>query len=155
TLASVERALAPYGIALAVAGALALLGLRPGRLRKLAALIVVSVPIGFVVDLWAWQRFAVTHLEPSAALHLISNPIDARLVGHYAVARFRVHAAFAAGFWLALVAAADALGFLFAERRRRPPRGAVAARGERPVEARLAALASLFAFVPHAPASQL
>src|SRR5262249_56065485 len=106
TLATVERALAPYGIALAVAGALALLGLRPGRLRKFAALIVVSVPIGFVVDLWAWQRFAVTHLEPSAALHLISNRIDARLVGDYAVAQFQVHAAFAAGFWLPLVAAA-------------------------------------------------
>src|SRR5262249_58600551 len=132
TLASVERALAPYGIALAVAGALALLGLRPGRLRKLAALIVVSVPIGFVVDLWFWQRFAGTHLDPSAALHLISNRIDARLVGDYSVAQFQVHAAFSAGFWLARVAASYPRCFLFPEHRRPPPRRLVPRRRPRP-----------------------
>ena len=52
SLAHVERMLAPYGIALAVACALALAFARGGRLRTLAALAVAAVPLGFVADLW-------------------------------------------------------------------------------------------------------
>lgn len=152
SLATVERALAPYGIALAVACALALTLLRPGRTRTLAALVVASVPLGFVADLWMWQRFAITHLEPTAALHLISNRIKARLVGDYTVAQFKVHAEFAAGYWLALVAGVDALAFLFAERRRGGrAAGLVAPRERRPVETPAATAAALLLLLPAAP----
>jgi nitrous oxidase accessory protein len=146
-LASVERDIAPYGIALAVLCALALGILKGGRLRTVAALAVAAVPLGFVADLWFWQRYAVTHLEPTAALHLISNRIQAELVGDYTVAQFKVHAEFAAGFWLALVAAANALAFLFTERRR-APRPVAPVRSPRTVATPVASLASLLLFAP-------
>jgi hypothetical protein len=154
SLARVERALAPYGIALAIACALALALLRPGRTRMLAALVVAAVPLGFVADLWAWQRFAVGHLDPTAALHLISDRVDARLVGDYSVAQFKVHAEFAAGFWLALVAGVDALGFLVAERRR-APRAAAPVQKLRPVEAPVSSFASLLLLMPLPTGAQL
>lgn len=146
-LARFERTVAPYGIGLVVLGALALLFLKGGRLRTVAALAVAAVPLGFVADLWFWQRYAVTHLEPTAALHLISNRIQAELVGDYTVAQFKVHAEFAAGFWLAIVAAADALAFLFTERRR-AQRPVAPVRSPRPVETPVASLASLLLFAP-------
>jgi nitrous oxidase accessory protein len=154
SLAHVERMFAPYGMALAVACALALAFARGGRLRNLAALAVVAVPLGFVADLWFWQWYAVSHLEPTAALHLISNRIQARLVGDYSVAQFKVHAEFAAGFWLALVAAVDALGFLVAERRR-APRAAAPAPKPRPVGAPVSSFASLLLLLPLSNGTQL
>jgi len=150
SMAQVERALAPYGMALAVACALALLLLKGGWLRTIAALAVMAVPLGFVADLWFWQCFAITYLELTAVLHLISDRIQARLIGDYSVAQFKVHAEFAAGFWLALVAAANALGFLSAERRP-APRAAAPVQKSRPVETPVAALASLLLFVQPAP----
>jgi nitrous oxide reductase family maturation protein NosD len=154
SLAEVERALAPYGVALAVLCALALPLLKSQRLRTLAALMVAAVPVGFVADLWFWQTWAVRHLEPTAALHLISNRIQAELVGDYDVAQFKVHAVFAAGFWLALVAAANALAFAFAER----PRGerpVAPVRSPKPVERPVSSLASLLFFLPFAPGDRL
>jgi len=44
------------------------------------------VPAGFVVDLWAWQRYAITHLDPHASLNMIADRVDARVLGSYAVA---------------------------------------------------------------------
>ena len=154
SLAQVERALAPYGIALAVACALALALLRPGRARTIAALVVASVPLGFVADLWFWQWYAVNHLEPTAALHLIADRIQARLIGDYSVAQFKVHAEFAAGFWLALVAGVDALGFLVAERRR-APRTAAPVQKPRPVAAPVSSFASLLLLMPLSTGAQL
>src|SRR5262249_38308068 len=91
---------------------------RPGRLRTGLALAVVAVPLGFMADLWFWQRYAVTHLDPHAALSMIADRIRSQLWGHYSVAQFTVDAAFQSGFWLVVVAAAHALGFLVVEPRR-------------------------------------
>jgi nitrous oxidase accessory protein len=116
TLARTERALAPYALGLTVLCALALPFLRRGRLRLVLALAVAAVPLGFALNLWYWQRYAVTNLDPNAALNMIADRIRAQVWGEYAVAQFRVHAMFQAGFWLAVVAGANALGFLYAER---------------------------------------
>ena len=90
--------------------------LRPGRVRAVAAAAVVAVPIGFLFDLWAWQQYATSHLDPHAALNLIANRVQARLIGEYKVAQFSVRAVLQSGFWLSVVAAANAIGFLVAER---------------------------------------
>jgi nitrous oxide reductase family maturation protein NosD len=117
-MARPERALAPFAIVLTILCALALPILPPGRLRLGLAAVVVAVPVGFVLDLYFWQRYAVTNLDPHAPLNLIANRIQTQLWGHYSVAQFAVDASFQSGFWLVVVAAANALGFLWAERRR-------------------------------------
>ncbi len=137
--APVERAAAPFAVALTMLAAFSLPFLPRGRTRLAAALAVAAVPAGFFLDLWFWQRFAVSHLDPHAPLNLIADRVDARVVGGYAVAQFRVAAEFQAGFWLTLAAAANAVAFLVAERgpagnppsapsiRRNLPLGALAA----------------------------
>lgn len=115
TFAPLERKLAPFAVGLVALAALSLPLLRSRRQRLFAAAVVVAVPFGFIADLWAWQRYAVTHLEPTAALSMIANRIDARVYGHYSVAQFHVDASFASGFWLVLVAVANAIGFVVTE----------------------------------------
>ena len=144
TFAPVERAAAPYGVALVVALALALPWLPPGWLRRLAAASVVAVPVFFVADLWAWQRFAVTHLDPTASLSMIADRVDARVVGSYAVAQFKVKASFQTGFWLVAVAALNALAFLVAERPRKV-RSQQRTRGVAAVAAAIVVIAGLAA----------
>lgn len=117
TFAPIERRAAPFAMAVVFLAALSLPFLRPGRARSVIAATVMAVPIGFLVDLWAWQRFAVTHLDSHAALNMIANRVQARLLGEYKVAQFSVRAELQSGFWLAVVAAANAIGFLVAERR--------------------------------------
>jgi nitrous oxidase accessory protein len=119
SLAQPERALAPYAMSVTILCALALPFLRPGRPRLLLALAVAAVPLGFALDLWYWQRHAVTNLDPNAALNMIADRIRSQVWGKYSVAQFQVHAMFQSGFWLAVVAAANALGFLYAESDRR------------------------------------
>jgi nitrous oxidase accessory protein len=121
TLAQPERALAPYVMPLTILCALALPFLRRGKLRLALTLVVAAVPLGFALDLWYWQRYAVTNLDPNAALNMIADRIRSQVWGKYSVAQFQVHAMFQSGFWLALVAGANALGFLYAERRRSSP----------------------------------
>lgn len=111
SLARVERALAPFAMAAAVAAALALPALKE-RAANLSAAVVMLVPVGFVADLWAWQRYTVSHLDPRAALNLIADRVDAQLVGEYSVAQFHVLATFQTGFWFTLVAAAHVAAFL-------------------------------------------
>jgi nitrous oxidase accessory protein len=115
TFAPIERMLAPYAVLAVALAALALPFVRSRRLRLALAVPVVAVPMGFVLDLWAWQQYAVTHLDPTAALNMIANRVQARVLGEYAVAQFHVNAYFQAGFWLVVVAAANVLGFLVAE----------------------------------------
>jgi nitrous oxidase accessory protein len=115
TFAPVERAVAPYAVALVALGVLALPFVRSRRLRLWLAAPAVAVPIGFIADMWGWQQFAVTHLDPTAALNMIANRVQARVYGEYSVAQFHVNAYFQAGFWLVVVAAANVLGFLAAE----------------------------------------
>ena len=115
SFAPFERSAALYGVGIAVLFALSLPFWRWRWARALAALGVVAVPIGFMLDLWAWQRFAVTHLDPHAPLNMIANRVDSRLFGDYAIAQFKVHATFQTGFWLVVVAAALALAFVVGE----------------------------------------
>jgi hypothetical protein len=117
TFALLERAAAPFAIGLTVLAAAALPFLAPGKLRTILGIVVIAVPLGFCADLWFWQQHAVSDVDPHAPLNLIANRVQAQLVGAYSVAQFRVEAHFAAGFWHAVVAAANALGFLIAERR--------------------------------------
>jgi nitrous oxidase accessory protein len=126
--APVERAAAPFAVVLTALAALSLPFLPRGRARLLAALAVAAVPAGFFLDLWFWQRFAVTHLDPHAPLNLIADRVDARVVGGYSVAQFRVCAEFQAGFWLTLAASANVIGFLAVERGPRGFRGGTGSR---------------------------
>ncbi|MCP3918368.1 MAG: nitrous oxide reductase family maturation protein NosD [bacterium] len=124
SMAKLERAGAPFAVGFVVLCALALPFLQPGWRRGLAAGLVIAVPFGFVADLWFWQQYAVKHLDPTASLNMIADRVQTRLVGKYSVAQFKVHATFQAGFWLVVVAAANALGFLFCERSRECRAGA-------------------------------
>jgi nitrous oxidase accessory protein len=155
SFALLERALAPYAIGLTALAAFALPLLRPSRWRTLLAAAVIAVPVGFAADLWAWQHHAVSDIDPHAPLNLIANRVQARLIGAYSVAQFKVEAHFAAGFWHAVVAAMNALGFIVAEGRRRakpalaPAPASVAPARAAAAGAALVAIACAFA----APAS--
>ncbi len=114
-LAPLERLLAPYGIVVVALLALSLPFLRKRWMRVAAAAAVVAVPVVFALDLWAWQQYTVTHLDPHAALNMIANRVQARLLGDYSVAQFKVRAKFETGFWFTAIAALNALGFVAAE----------------------------------------
>ena len=130
TFAPFERRTAPFALGGVALLALTLPFIRWRTARTAVALVVVFVPIGFALDLWAWQRFAVTHLDPHAPLSMIANRIQSQLIGDYSIAQFKVHATFQAGFWLVVVAALNALGFLVAEwRRTRAPSTVRSAKG--------------------------
>ena len=128
TFAPVERRAAPIAMVVGILAALMLPLLRPGRLRLGVAAAVMVVPVAFLFDLWLWQRYATTHLDPHAALNLIANRVQARVLGEYKVAQFSVRATLQSGFWLSVVAAANALGFLVSERRAKKPSDAPVAR---------------------------
>ena len=148
-LATLERALAPYAVVLAILCALSLAVQRPGKLRTLSAAVVIFVPIGFVADLWFWQEYAITHLDPTASLNMIADRVQARLLGEYSVAQFKVHATFQAGFWLVVVAAANAAGFLFSERGgKRDSGGALAAPSKRGAGSRVSGAAMALVILP-------
>ena len=128
TFAPVERRAAPIAMLVGILAALALPFLRPGRVRAIVACAVMVVPAAFLFDLWLWQRYATTHLDPHAALNLIANRVQARVLGEYKVAQFSVRATLQSGFWLSVVAAANALGFLLSERRAAQPKHAPTSR---------------------------
>ncbi len=129
TLGQLERAAAPFLVAAAALAALAAPFQRRRWLRGILAGVVIVVPLGFVADLWYWQRYAVNNLDPHAALSMIGDRVQSRLVGHYSVAQFHVDASFQTGFFLVVVAALNLVGFLLAdffERRRRAAAGLAA-----------------------------
>ena len=127
--APVERRLSPYAVAL-------------------VALVAVSAAVrdarGASASRSCWSRAARL---PRRSLGLAAlrrdpprqdggaqhdrEPREARVFGSYAVAQFKVEAYFQAGFWLVLVAAANVIGFLVAERlpRAMRVRGAALAAG--------------------------
>jgi len=119
SLAPFERKAAPFAVVLVALAALALPFLPRGWPRRIAVITVVAAPLGFLADMYFWQRYSVTHLDPKASLNMLQNRVQARLLGDYAVAQFKVHASLGTGFWLVVVAAMNALGFLVAERRER------------------------------------
>ncbi len=105
TFAPIERAVAPFAIALTALIALALPFLRPGWPRRFAMAAVIAVPFGFALDLFVWQQYAVTHLDPNAALNMISNRVQARIIGEYRVAHAATRRPFPAWIWIGIVAA--------------------------------------------------
>jgi nitrous oxidase accessory protein len=119
SFAPLERSLAPFAMVLVALAALAMPFLR-GKKRVMAGVLVAAVPFGFLLDLAFWQKFACTHLDPTASMNMIANRVDSRLLGHYSIAQFHVDATLQSGFWLAAIAAANAVAFLLTERRVEP-----------------------------------
>lgn len=119
TFAQIERKVGPYLLVLAGLVALSLPFLPKRWMRITAIAAVVSVPILFAVDLYAWQKYAAKNLDPTAALSLIQDRIQTKLVGKYSVAQFNVKATFQEGFWLSVIAGLNVLGFSFVEKGRR------------------------------------
>ncbi|MCC6273929.1 MAG: nitrous oxide reductase family maturation protein NosD [Deltaproteobacteria bacterium] len=112
---------------LAAAAAAAALPLLPrGLPRYVAVGVIVLVPIGFVLDLAYWQRYSITHMDPTVALNLIQDRIQTRIVGFYNIAQFKVWATFQEGFWFAVLAAMNALAFLWVEGKKSSVVGAAA-----------------------------
>jgi hypothetical protein len=117
--AKLERQLGPYLLFVAGLVAFAIPFLPRRWMRNAAIVAIVLVPVLFAVDLWAWQKYAAKNLDPTAALSLIQDRIQTRLVGKYSVAQFNVKATFQEGFWLSVIAGLNVLGFVFVERSRR------------------------------------
>lgn len=116
TFAELERKLGPYLLVLAGLVAIALPFLPRRWMRICAIVAVVLVPILFAVDLYAWQKYAAKNLDPTAALNLIQDRIQTKLVGKYSVAQFNVKATFQEGFWLSVIAGLNVIGFAFVEK---------------------------------------
>ncbi|MCI0416327.1 hypothetical protein L0222_26430 [bacterium] len=119
TFAKVERKLAPYGLLLAALVAFSLPFLPRKWMRQMGIVAIVLVPILFAIDLYAWQKYAAKNLDPNAALSLIQDRIQTKLVGKYSVAQFNVKATFQEGFWFSVIAGLNVLGSLFIEKERR------------------------------------
>jgi nitrous oxidase accessory protein len=113
-LARLERMLAPFGLAAAVAGVLVAPWLKPRVLRLLAVAPVLVMPIVMPIDLGMWMKRAVNQRDPKAALSLTVTSIEPKLLGAYEVGQFKVATELGAGFYLDLMAAALALGLVFA-----------------------------------------
>jgi len=113
-LARLERTLAPFGLAAAVAGVLVAPWLRQRWLRLLAVAPVLVMPIVLPIDLKLWMSRAVNQRDPEAALNLTVTNITPKLFGSYEVGQFKVATDLGAGFYIDLMAAALSLGLVFA-----------------------------------------
>ncbi|MEW6271820.1 MAG: nitrous oxide reductase family maturation protein NosD [Thermodesulfobacteriota bacterium] len=113
-LARLERILAPFGLAAAVAGVLVAPWLKPRWLRLLAVAPVLVMPIVMPIDLGLWMKRAVNQRDPGAALSMTVKNIEPKLLGAYEVGQFKVATELGAGFYLDVMAAALALGLVFA-----------------------------------------
>lgn len=80
------------------------------RAGALLAVPAITLPAGFVTDLAGWLRYAGHHLDPHAALSGAVMPWTPALFGAGGVGQFRTESVFEAGFYLALLAAALAIG---------------------------------------------
>ena len=119
TFARIERVLGPYMLGLAALVTFSIPFLPRRWMRLAAVLAIVLVPLLFAIDLYAWQKYAAKNLDPTAALSMIQDRIQTKLVGKYSVAQFNVKATFQEGFWLSAIAALNVLGFLYVEKERR------------------------------------
>ena len=118
TFAAIERALGPYALGLAALIAFSIPFLPRRWMRLVAVAAIFAVPLLFAADLYAWQKYAAKNLDPNAALSMIQDRIQTKLVGKYSVAQFNVKATFQEGFWLSVIAGFNVLGFLFVEKGR-------------------------------------
>lgn len=113
-LAHVERALAPFGLALAIAGLTVAPFVRRRRLRLLAVLPALVMPELFLLDLNYWMQKSVNDRDPTASLSRTVPDVDPKLAGRYDVGQFKVEAILAGGFFNATIAGILALGLVFA-----------------------------------------
>jgi copper chaperone NosL len=118
TFAEIERTLGPYALALAALIAFSIPFLPRQWMRIAAVVAIVAIPGLFAIDLYAWQKYAAKNLDPTAALSMIQDRIQTKLVGKYSVAQFNVKATFQEGFWLSVIAGLNVLGFLYVEKGR-------------------------------------
>ena len=136
-----ERRLAPFGLAAAMLGMLAIPWLRRPWQRLLAVLPAVALPVLFLADLdWTMAR-AANDRDPDAALNLVLGHVDTRLFGEYVLAQFKVTARPGLGLFLACIAALLGLGLAFAVPLQWRRRKALAASLAAPVAAALCLLA--------------
>lgn len=102
--ATLERAIAPYGVvALAAAAALAAAVRR--RWTALLALPIVLFPAIFLADLAYWLWYFGHHLDPTAALSSAIKPFTPPVLGTGRIGQFAAIARFGAGLYLAFAAA--------------------------------------------------
>ena len=114
SFASIERMLAPLGMAGVALGLLVAPWLRRRWQRLLAVLPALLFPLIFLVDLKFWMNRAVNDRSPDAALNLTVQHIDPKLVTEYEVGQFKVAPELGAGMYLMGVAACLGLGLVFA-----------------------------------------
>ncbi len=114
SFASIERTLAPLGMAGVALGLLVTPWLRRRWQRLLAVLPALLFPLIFLVDLKFWMNRAVNDRSPDAALNLTVQRIDPKLVTEYEVGQFKVAPELGAGMYLMGVAACLGLGLVFA-----------------------------------------
>jgi hypothetical protein len=101
--ATFERTVAPFAIPLLAVLAVASYWVR-GRWRWLAVAPILLFPVIFIVDLYAWLRYAGNNLDPTAALSSSIKPFTPRLLGEGTIGQFSTVASFGWGFYLVLVA---------------------------------------------------
>lgn len=104
TAASVERAMSAYIVTAVALGALAGVLATGKRLGWLGLVPAVGLPLGFVADTLYWMYRFGHELEPDAPLHFA--PFMPTLLGAGEIGQFHTTAWPAAGFWLAVLAAA-------------------------------------------------
>jgi len=102
--ATLERAIAPYGVA-ALAGLALLAALVRRRWTAWLTVLVVIFPIVFIVDLQYWLWYFGHHLDPHAALSSAIKPFTPPVLGTGRVGQFVVETRFDSGFYLAVLAA--------------------------------------------------
>jgi len=102
--ATLERAIAPYGVA-ALAGLALLAALLRRRWTAWLTVLVVIFPLVFVADLQYWLWYFGHHLDPHAALSSAIKPFTPPVLGTGRVGQFVVETRFDSGFYLAVLAA--------------------------------------------------
>lgn len=102
--APLERAIAPYGVALLVVLALLAASVRR-RWTAMLALAIVVFPIAFILDLQYWLWYFGHHLDRTAALSSSIRPFTPPVLGTGRVGQFSIRTHVGPGLWLALVAA--------------------------------------------------
>lgn len=114
TIAPIERRLAPLGWIAAFGGLLLAPFLSKRRLRLLAVLPTLVLPLFFLADLDHWMQKTMNDRNPDAALNLTIKAIDAKVIGAYDIGQFKVVVGLGGGLYLAAVAGLLGLGLLFA-----------------------------------------
>lgn len=120
--ATLERAIAPYGVA-ALAGLALLAALLRRRWTAWLTVLVVIFPIVFIVDLQYWLWYFGHHLDPHAALSSAIRPFTPPVLGTGRVGQFVVETRFDSGFYLAVLAALSTIAGIVARLRGPVQRG--------------------------------